>query len=130
MQILAALVLLGLGFLIAWALGFMKGPGKGPGAGTGHPVPAATAPAQPPAPPQPTSPEPELRIGANGLEWQGKTTPFDGAEKLLAAIRPTLDGKKLRIVFTGEADYLEEESVRKAIRDSGISHSLTETKAP
>jgi hypothetical protein len=127
MQILVALILLGLGFFIAWGLGFMKGPGKGPGDGPDNPTPVVKVPIQPPEPP---SPEPEMRIVANGLEWQGTTTPFSGAEKLLAAIQPTLGGKKLRIVFTGEADFLEEEAVKKAIRESGISHSFTEPRAP
>jgi len=125
MQILVALVLLALGFLIAWGMGFMKGPGSG----TGTTAPVVTAPVQPPATPAPSSPESELRIVAHGLEWQGQTTPFGEAEKLLAAIQPTIDGKKLRIVFTGEASYLDEEAVRKAIRESGISHSITESKA-
>ena len=130
MQILVALVLLGLGFLVAWGVGFMKGPGKGPGNGTGETAPGMTAPVKPPAPPTPSSTEPELRIVANGLDWQGATTPFAEAEKLLVTIRPTMNGKKLHIVFTGEADFLDEEAVRKAIRDSGIPHSLTEPKAP
>lgn len=128
MQILAALVLLGLGFLIAWGLGFMKGPGPSPR--DGKPTPVVQAPVEPPVRPAPSSTEPELSIVANGLEWQGTTTPFSEAEKLLASIRPSIDGKKLRIVFTGEADFLEEEAFRKVLRDSGISYSVTEPKAP
>lgn len=130
MQILFALALLGIGFLVAWGLGFMKGPGKGPDKGPGETPPVVTAPVNPSAPPIPSSTEPELSIVANGLEWQGTTTPFSDAEKLLASIRPTLDSKKLRIVFTGEADFLEEEAFRKALQESGISHSVTDQRAP
>jgi hypothetical protein len=125
MQILISIVLVGLGFVLAWAMGFMKGPGKGAGDGGDKTPKAVVAPAQPTTP---ASVEPELRVVADGLEWQGTITPFAEAEKLLATIRTELGDKKLRVYFTPNVDHRDEEVARRAIREAGISYSKTESR--
>jgi len=103
--VLAALavgLLLGLGFGKGWGLGGGK---NGDSGGAPNNAPKLAA---------------DIRVTGTGVEWQGKTIQFADLAASAENIKAAAGDKPVRVVFAKDVNHLDEETVRTALRNTGL----------